>query len=139
MAPATSPQIGQIRALLAEKGYEVSDLGPDSLNVREVDSGVAAQAVLQGEILFFSLVCIVVPRAAVTADIMARMLDANNGISTSHFQLYEAGGGKVAVTLNNFCKLQDMGPEDEDDVLSCMHFLMVDVLTARRLLAGLKA
>jgi hypothetical protein len=139
MATATSPQLGQIHALLAEKGYEVSDLGPGSLTVREVDSGVAAQAVLQGDILFFSLVCIVVPRAAVTADVMARMLDADNGVSTSYFQLYKADGGKVAVTLNNFCKLQDMGPEDEDDILSCIHFLMVDVLSARRLLAELKA
>ena len=38
------------------------------------------------------------------------MLAADNGISTSYFQLYDAGAGKVAVTLNNFCKLQDMGP-----------------------------
>jgi hypothetical protein len=68
---------------------------------------------------------------------MATMLAADNGISTSHFQLYEAGGGKVAISLNNFCKLQDMGPEDEDDILSCVHFLMVDVLTARRLLGSL--
>ncbi len=32
------------------------------------------------------------------------------------------------MTLNNFCKLQDMGPEDEDDILSCVHFLLVDVI-----------
>jgi hypothetical protein len=100
---------------------------------------VATQAVLQGNILFFSLVCIVVPRASVTPEIMARMLASDNGVSTSYFQLYDMGSGKVAVTLNNFCKLQDMGPEDEDDILSCVHFLMVDVLAARRLLAGLKA
>ena len=64
-------------------------------------------------------------------------LAAGNGISTSYFQLYDTGGGKVAVTLNNFCKLQDMGPEDEDDILSCVHFLLVDVMEARRLLTGL--
>ena len=40
---------------------------------------------------------------------MATMLAADNGISTSSFQLYDAGDGKVTVTLNNFCKLQDMG------------------------------
>ena len=67
------------------------------------------------------------------------MLAANNGISTSYFQLYEAGEGKVAITLNNFCKLQDLGADDEDDILSCVHFLLVDVMTARHLLAGLKA
>ena len=70
---------------------------------------------------------------------MGRMLAANNGISTSYFQLYEVPGGKVAVTLNNFCKLQEMGPDDEDDILSCVHFLLVDVMTARHVLEGLKS
>jgi hypothetical protein len=32
-----------------------------------------------------------------------------------------------------------MGPEEEDDILSCVHFLLVDVITARHLLAELKA
>jgi hypothetical protein len=137
MTATNSPQLAQIHALLADNGYEVSGRTPDALTIREPQSGVTIQAVLQGEILFLSLTCTVVPRAAVTPDLMARMLAAENGISTSHFQLYEAGGGKSAVTLNNFCKLQDMGPEDEDDILSCVHFLLADVLSARRLLADL--
>jgi len=139
MAPTTSPHLGEIHALLAENGYEVSEPAPDTLRVREVESGVALQAVLQGDILFLSLTCTVVPRAAVTPAIMQQMLAADHGISPSHFQLYDAGSGKVAVTLNNFCKLQDMGPEDEDDILSCVHFLLVDVLSARRLLSALQA
>jgi hypothetical protein len=32
-----------------------------------------------------------------------------------------------------------MGPEDEDDILSCVHFLLVDVITARRLLGDLES
>jgi hypothetical protein len=32
-----------------------------------------------------------------------------------------------------------MGPEDEDDILSCVHFLLVDVITARRLLGDLQS
>ena len=131
--------MGHIHALLAERGYEVSEPAPDTLKIREVESGVALQAVLQGEILFLSLPCIVVPRAAITPAMMSTMLASDNGISTSHFQLYDAGGGKVAVTLNNFCKLQEMGPDDEDDILSCVHFLLVDVITARHLLSGLGA
>src|ERR1035438_9829873 len=119
MAPTTTPHLGEIHALLAENGYEVSEPAPDTLRIKEVESGVALQAVLQGDILFLSLTCTVVPRAAVTATIMQQMLDAGNGISTSYFQLYDAGSGKAAVTLNNFCKLQDMGAEDEDDILSC--------------------
>jgi hypothetical protein len=139
MTATTSPELGQIHALLAEKGYEVSEPAPDTLRIREVKSGVSLQAVLQGEILFVSLTCIVVPESAITFELMAKMLAADNGISTSHFQLYTAGDGQVAVSLNNFCKLQDMGPGDQDDILSCVHFLLVDVLTARTLLSGLSA
>jgi hypothetical protein len=139
MTITNSPEVGPIHALLAERGYAVSDTAPDTLRIAEVESGVTVQAVLAGDILYLSLTCTVVPRAAVTPSIMERMLAAGNGISTSHFQIYDAGSGKVAVTLNNFCKLQDMGPEEEDDILSCVHFLLVDVITARRLLADLKA
>ncbi len=89
--------------------------------------------------MFFTLPCITVPRTAVTPEIMATMLASDNGVSTSSFQLYDAGNGDVTITLNNFCKLQDLGPEDEDDILSCVHFLLVDVMTARRLLSGLSA
>jgi hypothetical protein len=69
---------------------------------------------------------------------MAKMLAADNGISTSYFQIYDAGEDKVAITLNNFCKLQDLGTDDQDDILSCVHFLLVDVISAKRLLADLK-
>jgi len=137
MTAITAPELGQIHALVAEKGYEVSEPAPDRLKITEVESGVTLQAVLQGDILFLSLVCTVVPRAKITPEIMGRMLSADNGISTSYFQLYDAGQGTTAVTLNNFCKLFDMGPEDEDDILACVHFLLVDVLTARRLLGNL--
>jgi hypothetical protein len=138
-ATATSPKLGQIHALLAERGYEVTEPSPDSLNIRDTSSGVAIHAVVQGDIMYFSLPCTVVPRASITPEIMGRMLDADNGISTSHFALYKAPGGKVTVTLNNFCKLQDMGADDEDDILSCVHFLLVDVMAARRILSGLQS
>ncbi len=139
MTATTGPTLGQIHALLAERGYEVSETAPDTLKVRELSSGISIQTVLQGEILFFTLPCTVVPRANITPELMARMLEADNGISTSHFQLYDAGGDRVAIALNNFCKLQEMGPDDEDDILSCIHFLLVDVLAARRLLGDLKS
>jgi hypothetical protein len=62
------------------------------------------------------------------------MLSAHNGISTSAFQLYDTAEGKVAVTLNNFCTLQNMGEEDQDDILSLAGYLMADVVEARDLL-----
>jgi hypothetical protein len=139
MTATTGPNIGQIHALLAERGYEVSDSGPDTLTITEIDSGLSIRAVMQSQIIYFSLVCTVVPRAAVTADVMRQMLAADNGISTSYFQLYETGDGNVAVTLNNFCKLQDLGSDDEDDLLSCVHFLLIDVLSAHRLVGHLQA
>lgn len=104
-----------------------------------MDSGVSIQAVLESDILFLSLPCITVQRAKITPEIMAKMLAADNGISTSSFQLYDAGSGNVTVTLNNFCKLQDLGADDEDDILSCVHFLLVDVMSARTLLSSLAA
>jgi hypothetical protein len=139
MTPTLSPNLGHINELLAARGYEVAPSAPDGITIKELDSGISIQAVLEGDILFLTLPCITVPRTSVTPEIMAAMLAADNGISTSSFQLYDAGGGKVAITLNNFCKLQDMGIEDDDDILSCVHFLLVDVMTARRVLKGLAA
>jgi hypothetical protein len=137
IAPIASIHADQIKSLLAERGYQVSEPTPGVLRVQEVQSGVAVQAVLVGDILFLSLNCTVVPRDAVTPQIMRTMLDAHNGISTSYFQIYDAGAGKVAVTLNNFCRLEDLGHEDQDDILSCINFLLADVMTARQLLSGL--
>ncbi len=126
-----------IKALLADKGYEVTEPTAGILRVKELQSGVSVQAVLEGDILYLSLTCTVAPESAVTPQMMRSMLDAHNGISTSYFQLYDAGEGKVAITLNNFCKLEDMGPEDQDDILSCVHFLLVDVMEARHILSSL--
>jgi hypothetical protein len=140
MPQTATSRIGQIHALLASKRYSVTEPGDDVLRIEDVDSKISLRAVLQGDILFLSLVCLVAPKSAITPQIMHKMLDAGNGISTSYFQLYETGGGKVAVTLNNFCKLQDMGPDDEDDILSCVTFLLADVVHAKDLLgADLKA
>ncbi len=139
MAPTTTTHLDDIRALLAEKGYEVTESGGNVLTIRDVHTGIPIHAVLEGDILFLSLTCTTVPQASLTAEAMHRMLDAGNGISTSYFQLYDAGEGKTAVTLNNFCKLQDMGPDDKDDVLSCVNFLLVDVMAARGVLGGVIA
>ncbi len=135
--PATATShIGQIHALLAAKRYSVTQSSDDVLRIEDVDSGISMRAVLQGDIVFFSLVCLVAPASAITAPVMHKMLAADNGISTSYFQLFETGGGSTAVTLNNFCKLQEMGPDDEDDILSCVSFLLADVVHAKQLLGG---
>jgi hypothetical protein len=67
---------------------------------------------------------------------MRKMLSGNNGVSTSAFRLYDSQDGRIAITLNNFCTLQNMGAEDEDDILSLAGYLMADLLEARELLQG---
>ena len=134
MTATTAPQIDHVAALLAKQGYDVSQSGPGILDVREVRSGISIQAVLEGDIMFFTLPCMTVAAEKLTPDIMKKMLAGENGISTSAFQIYDAPDGKVTIALNNFCKLLDGGPEDEDDILACVHFLLVDVIAARDLL-----
>ena len=136
MTPTSSPSVGHIHELLAERGYEVTEPAPDRLRIRDVDSGVIIQAVVEGDIVYFSLPCVTVGREKLTQEILTKLLDGANGISTSSFRLYDTGG-KVTISLNNFCKLQDLGVDDDDDVLSCVHFLLVDVMSARRLIGGL--
>ena len=137
MTATIAPQIDNIAALLAKQGYDVSQTGPGVLDVREVRSGISLQAVLEGDIMFFTLPCMTAPADKLTADIMKKMLAGENGISTSSFQLYDAPDGNVTIALNNFCKLLDGGTEDEDDILSCVHFLLADVIAARDLLRGI--
>ena len=136
MTQTSTSFLGQIHDLLARKRYSVSELDGNVLVIQEVESGISLRAVLEGDILFLSLVCKIVPASSITPEIMHKMLAADNGISTSHFQLYELGAGKVAVTLNNFCKLQELGPDDEDDILSCVSFLLADVVHAKDLIGA---
>jgi hypothetical protein len=139
MAPGTATNQGtleQIHALLAAKRYSVSETGPGILRIQEVDSGVSLQAVLENDILFLSLTCATVPAAKITPVLTRKMLDAGNGVATSHFQLYSVNANEVAITLNNFCKLQEMGSDDEDDILSCVNFLLADVVHARDLIGA---
>jgi hypothetical protein len=136
MTTQTSLSLEQIHALLAGRQYSVREISDSMLSIQEVESGISLRAVLEGEILFLSLVCMAVPAKAVTDAVMKKMLDGNNGISTSHFQLYDAGNGQIAITLNNFCKLQDLGPDDEDDILSCVSFLLADVVLAKSLIGA---
>ena len=137
MTATLAPQLDNIAALLAKQGYDVSQTGPGILNVREVRSGISIRAVLEGGIMFFTLPCMTVTADKLTPDLLKKMLAGENGISTSSFQLYDGPDGKVTIALNNFCKLFDLGPEDEDDLLSCVHFLLADVIEARELLASI--
>jgi hypothetical protein len=127
--------IDEVRNLLVEAGYETSAGGEEScIFVKEPESGLIYTCVLENNILFNTVPCIELDESVVNADMMKLMLDSGNGISTSSFQLYRSDKGRIIVTLNNFCKLQDLGAEDRDDILSCLEFLNVDVLASMDLL-----
>jgi len=131
---ASAISLDDIRSLLAEEGYEVT-LEESHLRVKDLDSGIVIRSVLEENILFNTVTLMTVDRGRITPEIAHRMLDGENGISTSFFQLY--GGARTAITLNNFCKLQRLGADDSDDILSCLEFLEVDAYAARELLADL--
>ena len=129
-----SLSISAVAELLAHNGYDVSEPLQDLLRVRDLQTGVSFQAALEGNVLYMTVHLMTIPNANLTADLLRRMLSAGNGISTSSFRLYDAADYKTAVTLNNFCKLQDMGPDDHDDILTLASYLLVDVIAARDLL-----
>ena len=139
MTPTETPVISQVEQLLAERGYVVSEIGEDVLSIRDAETGLTFQAALQGNVLYMSIVLQTCPTHEITPDKMKTMLSAENGISTSAFQLYDTGDGRTAVTLSNFCTLQNMGAEDQDDILSLAAYLMADVMVARELLTGQSA
>lgn len=136
MAETTVAAIEPIHDLLARKGYAVNEAGGNALTIQDVETGVSIRAVLEGDILYFSLLCMMAPAKRLTAPIMRKMLAAENGIATSYFRLYESSNDEVAVTLNNFCKLQGLGTDDEDDILSCVSFLLADVIHAKQLIGA---
>ena len=129
--------IDQVRALLVEHGYDVTPEGDGMLRVEDLECGVAVHAALEESILFCTVKLMSVKGKALTADHLRTMLAANNGISTSSFQLYDGPDGDVSITLNNFCKLLEMGDDDADDILSCLEFLVVDAYAAREILGDL--
>ncbi len=133
---AEGVNIDQVQALLVEHGCEAEVSGENLLRIHDLDSGITLHAVLEDNILFCSVTCMTVSSDKITPEVMRKMLAADNGISTSAFQLYDQGNGRFAVTLNNFCKLLAMGPDDEDDIISCLEFLAIDVYAARDLLQG---
>jgi hypothetical protein len=131
-----SPSIDEVEEIVAGAGYEIVKVEGETLRLRDLESGISVSCVLERDILFNTVSCMVVDSQSVTGALMSKMLDAQNGISTSSFQLYNLGNGKTAITLNNFSKLQSLGEDDRDDILSCISFLIGDACEAKDFLAG---
>ena len=139
MSPESTKDISidAVREIVAEKGYEVVNQDENALNIRDLETGVIVTLALENDVLFNTVSCATVPQSSLGTDVMQTMLDAENGISTSSFQVYKVSDEKVSITLNNLCKLQAMGEDDKDDILSCISFLIVDTFAARELLRNL--
>lgn len=139
----SSLRIDLIMERLGEEGFETLRTDDDDVfQVKDPESGLAVTCALQDDILFNTLPCFTLPADGLTLELSHRLLDAGNGIATSSFQLFELPEGRHSVALTNFCKLQsldhdELGEEDVDDVLSCLSFLLVDVVAARELLSEL--
>ena len=134
MTPTEIISIDHVAELLAHNGYDIVPSESGVLGVRELHSGIGFQAAMEGGVLFMTVSLMTVPEAEITPGLMKKMLSGHNGISTSSFRLYDTDEGKVTVTLNNFCKIQNMGPDDHDDILSLAGYLLADVIAARDLL-----
>lgn len=128
----------QVQAIVAEGGFEIVSAEDDVLTLRHPETGIKIQSTLQydddgeGGVLLNTLQCLTVD--SLSEEDKDKMLDAANGISTSGFKVVDAGDKKI-VTLNNLAKLQDLGDDDKDDILSCLNFLIVDAFAANSLLA----
>ncbi len=124
--------IDELKELLVEEGFEVLPGDEEGIfRVKDLDTGIISTCVLENNILFNTVSCMTIPEAKLTLELARVLLDAENGISTSSFQLYKKGDGELVITLNNFCKLQDLGAEDKDDIISCLNFLDIDTILAR--------
>jgi hypothetical protein len=126
--------VSQVADVLTHHGYDLGEQKQGLLQVREIQSGVTFQAALEGNVLYFTVPLMTLPSNQITPDLMRKMLSGTNGISTSSFRLYDAEGGKTLISLSNFCTLQDMESEDQNDILSLASYLMADVIEARDLL-----
>lgn len=131
--------ITNIEGILVEHGFEILHADDDTLTIRDTESGIILALVLEEQVLINTISLLTVPRAALTLSVYEKLLRADNGVSMSAFKVYDHDGGKVTLTLTNFCKLQDLNAEDVDDILSCVNFLVADAISARDLLPELRS
>lgn len=128
----------KVQEIVAEGGFEIVSAEDDVLTTRHPETSIKIQSTLQydedgsGGVLLNTLQCKTVD--SVSEEDKDKMLDAANGIATSGFKVIDAGSRKI-ITLNNIAKLQDLGADDKDDILSCLNFLIVDAFAANSLLA----
>lgn len=130
-AAAIDPQ--DVKNVIKIVGYEITKDQGDVFLVQD-ESKIPIWCCVQDNIVVNTIPCVTVESDKLTADVMRKMMDASNGLTTSSFRLNDLGGGKVQIVLTNFCKLLELEEDDADDIWSALNFLEIDLIKARNLL-----
>jgi len=125
----------EIKEFMTLESYMIVEEKGDAFVVRGEDD-IEKVCCLKDNVFFASVACAPLDSMdpAKVGEIKDALLDAGNGIATSHFKMIQDGGSKV-ITLNSMCTLQNMGDEDCDDIRSVLQYLSDDVKAAHKLLA----
>ncbi len=125
-----------VKNIIKELGYELIDDGESVFSIRG-SSGIKILCAVEQEILDVTVPLVTVEEAKLTREAALAMLWNDNGLATSHLELVRLGGGKVRVILMNYCKLQELGDDDKDDIETALEFIELDVVQARKVLGPL--
>jgi len=125
-----------VKNIIKELGYEIVKDG-DGLFTIQGSSGMRMLCAVEESILNVTLPLVTVTKDKITPDVMWDMLRSDNGLATSHVEIIDRGGGKHNVALMNYCKLQELGDDDRDDIETAIEFIELDALKARKLFSAL--
>jgi hypothetical protein len=125
-----------VKNIVKHLGYEVVDHHAGVFSIKG-SSGIKIVCAVEHDIFKITVPLITVTEAKLTREVALSMLWHDNGLATSHLELVKAKGGKVKVILMNYCKLQELGEDDQDDIATALEFSELDVVRARKILKGL--
>lgn len=126
-----------VKNIIKELGYELEDESGSVFAVRG-SSGIKILCAVEREILDITVPLVSVPEAKITRELAMAMLWSDNGLTTSHLELVRGKGtNNVRIILMNYCKLQELGDDDRDDIETALEFIELDTVRARKVLAGL--
>jgi hypothetical protein len=114
-----------VKNIIKELGYEILKDADDVFTIAG-SSGIRIICAVEESILNVTVPLITVPVSKITHDIAMNMLWSENGLSTSHLELVRQGDN-ANVILMNYCKLQELGDDDRDDIETAIEFIELDV------------
>lgn len=124
-----------VKNIIKELGYEVLKDGGDVFTISG-SGGIRIICAVEESILNVTVPLISVPVSKITHAIAMNMLWSDNGLATSHIELVR-NGANANIVLMNYCKLQELGADDRDDIATAIEFIELDVIKARQILADL--